>query len=63
MDREMTAQEVARATLDSIELVRLACEGKPRKGEGKPRHPIADIFGDEPDMAWLGGLFTGKGKR
>ena len=59
MDKQMTPQEVARATLDSIEMVRRACEGKPKQ---KPAaEALADIFGDDPDLAWMGGLFMGKG--
>jgi len=51
-----TADEIARATLDSIEMVRRACEGKP------PRKPMPEMPHASEDVpAWLGGMFDGKG--
>ena len=59
MDEQMTPQEVARATLDSIELVRRACEGK---GKQKPaKQALDELMHDEDIGAFLGGLFAGKG--
>lgn len=43
MDKQ--AQDIAARTLASIEDVRRACEGKPRKGEDGLLNTLEDIFG------------------